>query len=93
MNTDIGVRQMARELGCSAALVVKMRAAGMPMHSVDAARRWRAANVRVRVRPVPTGAELEQLRGRLAAMTDSELAEVRLPEATWDALTGWGPTQ
>lgn len=90
--------ELARALGVSEALITKHKKQGMPVHlGVEACRAWRASRVRLYVRPTVTaaqaGVDLEQLRARLAAMSDAELAEVRLPEATWDALTGWGPTQ
>lgn len=37
--------QLARELGLSPAAIVALKRRGMPVHDVEAARRWRAAHV------------------------------------------------
>lgn len=42
----LGVREMARELGCSAGLISRYKRAGMPLASTDEARTWIAGNVR-----------------------------------------------
>lgn len=41
--------QLANELGISPAVVSRLKAKGMPVHDVEAARRWREANVRARI--------------------------------------------
>lgn len=46
--------EIARELGITKAALSKLKKAGMPVHSADAARAWRAANLHPgRVRPDP----------------------------------------
>lgn len=43
---QIGVREMARQLGCAASLVHRYKGRGMPLESVDLARAWIRDNVR-----------------------------------------------
>jgi hypothetical protein len=46
--------EIARELGITKAALSKLKLAGMPVHSADAARAWRSANLHPgRVRPDP----------------------------------------
>jgi hypothetical protein len=54
---------VARELGISPAAITKLKAQGMPTHSADAARQWRAARLhpgRMRADPGPSVATLLQ---------------------------------
>jgi len=46
-------KDLARLLGLTASQVTRDAQAGMPTHSVDAARAWREANKRARVSPPP----------------------------------------
>lgn len=48
VHKPLGVREMARELDVSPAMIIKLRSAGMPMHDADEARRWRESNTRTR---------------------------------------------
>lgn len=54
---------LARELGISPAAITKLKGQGMPTHSADAARQWRAARLhpgRMRADPGPSVATLLQ---------------------------------
>ncbi len=46
-------KELAAQLGKSEATISRNVADGMPTHSVDAARAWRAANKRARIAPSP----------------------------------------
>lgn len=62
---------IARELGISKAAVTKLKARGMPTHSADAARAWRAAHLcsgRVRPDPGPSPETLVARVHNLAAL-------------------------
>lgn len=56
-------KDLAEALGISAPMVSKLAARGMPVHSIDAARKWRASNLsqghtkRFRAAPVPRQAD------------------------------------
>ena len=50
-------RDLAQALGVNAATVTRDAAAGMPTHSVEAARQWRLENRRARVAPPPRRGE------------------------------------
>lgn len=43
--------QLAVALGVSASVITRDKARGMPTHSIEAARQWRAEHVRTRVKP------------------------------------------
>ena len=60
-------KDLAVALGVSAATVTRDAAAGMPTHSVDAAREWRAANRRARVSPPPRSGHAAVPEGATAA--------------------------
>jgi hypothetical protein len=66
--------EIARELGITKAALSKLKRAGMPVHSADAARAWRLANLHPgRVRPDP-GPSPRTLVERLHALWPLALA-------------------
>lgn len=59
---------IAAALGIDPAMVSRYKTKGMPLHSIEAAQAWRAANVRVRVNPATdAGTTGEALAGEQAA--------------------------
>jgi phage terminase Nu1 subunit (DNA packaging protein) len=79
---------IAKELGVTKGRISQMKAAGMPVNSVAAARAWKEANVRVRVDfdkgatdPTPLAYDIAEARARrehheanIAAMKEAQLA-------------------
>jgi hypothetical protein len=83
----LGVRAMARELGCAPSLVSRYKGAGMPLETTAAAREWLAANVRPDPRtpfsppppPADLGEDFQAARARREA-AEADLAELKLAE-------------
>ncbi|MCZ2291634.1 MAG: hypothetical protein LC125_06765 [Burkholderiales bacterium] len=70
---------LAKALDLSEAVVSRLKRRGMPVDSVEAARAWRAANVRPRMAPVAEGAGLNGA-DYTRAKAQREAAEAQLAE-------------
>ncbi|MBK8689597.1 MAG: hypothetical protein IPN24_14660 [Betaproteobacteria bacterium] len=94
---------IARALDVDPAMVTRWTRRGMPLYSVEAARRWRLQNIRPRMKPPSRSpavdlaaladlaadpAALGGLRSAIALLPAAVRAEIELPVETWDALLG-----
>lgn len=89
---------LARELGVSKGRISQMKAAGMPVHSVAAAKAWKEANIRVRLDTeaappdksvaydiAEARARREHHEANLAAMREAQLAGTLVEAAKVEA--------
>lgn len=76
-------KEIAEALGVTPALVTRYRNAGMPMHDIQSARAWKAANVRLRV---ANGAAKPKGKRKAAATPASIYQEARTRTAIADAM-------
>lgn len=82
----LGVREMARQLGCAASLVSRYKGQGMPLDSAAAARAWMDENVRRDIRTafrrdrLDDAADDYQSARVRRERAEAELAELRLAE-------------